>query len=110
MKNSYWVTEVLRMSKATEKIKKKILNVEEIIISPKENGLLWFEMLKTLSLLKSTNGIISFPDYFEKACTKFSITKAKAWNCMFFLKEFGLIEIVKCHGIKLNYLIKNKYN
>ncbi|MBU3913688.1 MAG: hypothetical protein KKE50_06365 [Nanoarchaeota archaeon] len=50
--------------------------------------------------------VISFPNYFEKVCRKFSITKTKARNCLFFLAEFGLVEIVKFHGIRLRYTIK----
>lgn len=116
--NPTWVTEILKMmdeaksnkSKFQKKQKisnKKIIPGETIVLSAKEDGLLWFEMLKTLQELKSKNEIISFPLYFENVCRKFSITKAKAWNCLFFLAEFGLVEIVKCHGIKLKYEINN---
>jgi hypothetical protein len=78
---------------------------EKIILSSREDGLLWFEMLKILSTIRTKNGIISFPNYFEQICRKFSIKKSKAWNCMFFLVEFGLIEIVSCHGIRLKYSV-----
>lgn len=72
-------------------------------IKLRDEGLLWVEMLNCLYKLKKNKEIISFPTIFEGVCTKFSMTKAKAWNCLFFLAEFGLIEVVKGHGVKLNY-------
>lgn len=103
--NPEWVEKISEILKD-----KKEIHVEEgkpkIIWEIKEDGLLWTEMLIVLYKIKKRNkDIISFPNVFEKICSKFSITKAKAWNCLFFLKEFGLIEIISCHGIKLNYKI-----
>ena len=45
--------------------------------------------------------IISFPHLFEKLCRNFSISKKQCWELLFLLREFGLIEIVKGHGIKI---------
>lgn len=87
-------------------IKNKPLPKERIVLSAKEEGLLWFEMLKALKGMKTKNGVISFPAYFEAICRKFSMTKARAWNCLFFLAEFDLVEIVKCHGLRLKYKIE----
>jgi len=79
----------------------------KIIWEMKEDGLLWTEMLRFLYGIKKRNkDLITFPTVFEGVCRKFSITKSKAWNCLFFLKEFGLIEISRCYGIRLNYNIK----
>lgn len=120
-KNPEWVDKILSILEEAKQDKKnwekeqrkKAINEqpipeEKIVLSPKEEGLLWFEMLKVLNKIKPKNEIIPFPSYFEKVCSKFSMTKAKAWNCLFFLAEFGLIEIVKFHGIKL--LFKTEYS
>lgn len=79
----------------------------KIKLTSKEDGLLWTEMLNYLNLLnkKSYHSYIPFSELFEGLCRKFSIKKAKAWNCIFFLKEFGFIEVVRFRGIKLTYSI-----
>ncbi len=105
MSNPEWVKKINEILK-----NKKDIQVGEekpkIIFELKEDGLLWTEMLITLHKIKRKNkSIIPFPIIFESVCRKFSITKTKVWNCLFFLREFGLIEIIKCHGIKLNYRI-----
>lgn len=105
MTNPEWVekiNEILRNKKDFSPGEEKPKIMWEI----KEDGLLWTEMLRTLYKTKRRKEIIPFPVVFGRICSKFSITKAKAWNCLFFLKEFGLIEISKCHGIKLNYKIQ----
>jgi len=43
--------------------------------------------------------IISFPEIFEKLCRGFSITKKEAWELLFILRDFDLIEIKKFHGV-----------
>ena len=45
--------------------------------------------------------IISFPHLFEKICRNFSINKKQCWELLFLLKEFGLIELVRGHGIRI---------
>jgi hypothetical protein len=119
--NPSWMRDLLNLMEEAEKAKvlkkkenpDKVIEIsdeplEKIVISSKERGLLWFEMLEILQKLKSKNEIISFPEYFECVCRKFSIKKAKAWNCLFFLVDFGFIEIVKFRGIKLKYTIETK--
>lgn len=106
--NPEWVKKInklIEQAKGERKSKSEVKKKQQIILTPKEEGLLWTEMLKDLASLKKNKEIISFSTVFEKICRKFSITKAKAWNCMFFLVEFGLIEIVRFHGIRLNYKI-----
>ena len=56
----------------------------------------------------SKKSYVPFPIIFEKVCRNFSISKKEAWECLFLLKEFGFIEIIKFHGIKLNYEVKNE--
>lgn len=56
----------------------------------------------------SQRDYIPFPIVFEKICRGFSIKKAEAWNCLFMLREFGFIEVIKFRGIKLNYSVKNE--
>lgn len=83
----------------------------KLFLTYKTEGLLWSEMLNELRKLeentRSKNNIISFPNVFERLCTKFSMTKAKMWNCLFFLREFGLVEVVRGRGIRLKYKINN---
>lgn len=45
---------------------------------------------------------IPFADVFEKICRNFSIKKQQAWEVLFLLRDFGLIEIVKFRGIRVN--------
>jgi len=45
--------------------------------------------------------IIPFPEVFSKLCSNFSITKKECWELLYLIKEFGFIEIVPFHGIKI---------
>lgn len=104
MSNPEWVekiNEILRNKKDIQSREAK----PKIIWEIKEDGLLWTEMLKALSTIKINKRVIPFKTVFECICRRFCITKSKAWNCLFFLREFGLIEIRRSHGIKLNYKI-----
>jgi hypothetical protein len=47
------------------------------------------------------NGVIPFPKVFEKLCVTFSIPKEVCWEVLFLLREFGFIEIIPYHGIRL---------
>ncbi len=51
--------------------------------------------------------LISFPHLFEKLCRNFSISKRECWEKLFLLREFGLIEIVAFHGIKIKKVLLN---
>lgn len=55
----------------------------------------------------SRKSYIPFPVIFEKICRGFSIKKEEAWEVLFLLQNTGFIEIVRFHGIKLLYKIKN---
>ena len=57
-----------------------------------------FERIKQCG---SNNGIIAFPDVFEKLCRSFSIKKKEAWEILFILRDFGLLEVVPYHGIRI---------
>ncbi|MEK6800532.1 MAG: hypothetical protein AABY05_01235 [Nanoarchaeota archaeon] len=104
MENPKWMDKLLNLVEEVKKeTPKQTLTKENIILKPKTEGLLWFEMLKALNSINNKKEIIPFPFVFEKICRRFSIKKAKAWNCLFFLAEFGLIDIVRFHGIRLNY-------
>jgi hypothetical protein len=46
---------------------------------------------------------VPFPVVFEKVCRAFSITKKEAWMALFTLYDFGYIEVIRGHGVKLNY-------
>lgn len=45
--------------------------------------------------------IIPFPPLFEQICRNFSMTKAESWDILFMLNDFGLIELVPGHGVKV---------
>ena len=47
------------------------------------------------------NGLIRFPDIFSKLCRSYSISKREAWDVLGVLRDFGLIEIVAGHGVRL---------
>ncbi|MHA1703922.1 MAG: hypothetical protein ACTSWK_16835 [Promethearchaeota archaeon] len=72
------------------------------MLKPKQGlyGLL-FQRLNELKE-KSRKEIISFPDVFEKLCRNFSMTKKQAWEILFLLQDFGLIQVITGHGIKVN--------
>jgi len=47
------------------------------------------------------NEIIPFPVIFSKLCRNFTISKKECWELLFLLKEFGFIEIVVGHGVRI---------
>lgn len=80
----------------------------KIILTANKDGLLWTELISVLCQTAkkhkiAKDGIVSFPFVFEAVCRKFSIDKKRCWNCLFFLAEFGVIQVVPYHGIKLNF-------
>lgn len=109
--NPEWVTklnEIIESAKEETNKKEPMKKHARIILTPRDEGLLWYELLKDLnSLKKYDNEIIKYPKVFEKICTRFSIKKQKAWECLFFLREFQFIEMIKCNGVKLNYKFEN---
>lgn len=65
-------------------------------------GLYGIFFLRLREMKESSNsGIIRFPSVFKKLCRSFSISKEDCWSVLFTLREFGLIEIVPYHGIKI---------
>lgn len=62
---------------------------------------LFLDRLKQVGSKNSRTGIIAFPDLFEKLCRNFSISKKECWELLFLLREFGLIEIVAGHGVRI---------
>ncbi len=57
--------------------------------------------------LGSKKDYIPFPVIFEKVCRNFSLKKDDAFEILFMLRDFGFIEVVPFHGIKLKYEVKN---
>lgn len=55
----------------------------------------------------SQKDYLPFPQIFEKVCRNFSISKKEAWECLFLLREFGFIDVLKFRGIKLNFKIQD---
>ena len=50
----------------------------------------------------SSNSIIRFPVVFQKLGSTLSLPKKQVWKLLFVLRDLGFIEIVACHGIKIN--------
>jgi len=61
---------------------------------------IFFRRLKEMKE-SSNSEIIRFPSLFKKLCRNFSISKEECWSVLFTLREFGLIEIVPYHGIRI---------
>jgi len=56
---------------------------------------------------KTRKEIIPFPELFEKLCRNFSISKKECWEILYLLRDFGFIEVVCGHGVRVlevNYL------
>ena len=66
---------------------------------------IFFRRLKEMRE-SSNSEIIRFPSLFKKLCRNFSISKEECWSVLFTLREFGLIEIVPYHGIKIKEQIE----
>ena len=45
--------------------------------------------------------IIPFPDLYQKLCPAFSIKKPQCFELLQMLRDFGIIEIVPFHGVRL---------
>jgi len=50
----------------------------------------------------SKKEIVPFPVVFEKLCRNFSLTKPQCWQILFILRDFGFIEVVCGHGVRIN--------
>lgn len=81
----------------------------KIVLSNKERCLLYTKFLLLLNDVyletpgNSKKSYIPYDAVFKKICRCFSITKNQAFEILFFLREFGLIDIVGYRGIRLNY-------
>ena len=43
--------------------------------------------------------VIPFPEIFEALCRSFSIKKKEAWELLYILRDFQLIELKPYHGV-----------
>lgn len=82
--------------------------MKQILIVNKPQGLhgKFMERLKEAEEKIKPNSkkiYVPFPVIFEKVCRAFSITKQEAWTVLFTLQDFGCIEVIRGHGIKLKY-------
>lgn len=105
--NPEWIAklnEIMESQKEETNKKEPEKKHARIILIPRDEGLLWYEMLKDLNSLKRyDNEVIKYSKVFEKICKRFSIKKPRARECLFFLREFQLIEFIGSSGIRLNY-------
>ena len=58
-------------------------------------------VLYQLSELQEGRRIIPFPDVFQRLGTLFHLRKAQIWEVLFILRDFGFLEVVRGHGIKI---------
>ncbi|MBS3088625.1 hypothetical protein J4402_02485 [Candidatus Pacearchaeota archaeon] len=72
---------------------------KEILTNKSRFGLYNLALERIDECQTSTGGIASFPDVFEKICRSFSIKKKEAWELLFMLRDFGMIEIVPFKGV-----------
>ena len=77
-----------------------------IILTANKQGL-YSKLLSRLFIIKTEKDYIPFPKVFQNICRAHSITKQEAWECLFLLRDCGFIEIVRFHGIRLCYEVKD---
>jgi hypothetical protein len=58
-----------------------------------------FERIKECERVRKE--LIPLPKIFQKLCRSFSITKKEAWELLWILRDFGLIEIVPYNGVRI---------
>lgn len=68
-------------------------------------GLLVSRLVEAQDSIKgaSKKSFIPYEIVFSKICRNFSMEKEFAYECLFLLRDMGIIDIVKFKGIKLNY-------
>ena len=66
-----------------------------------KNGLYKIFLDRIGNLDKSKDGIIKFPTIIQKICTSFQISKKQAFEILFLLRDFGILEIIPGHGVRL---------
>ena len=62
--------------------------------------------LKDIEESRSRNSrkkYLSLPETFKRVGGAFSMRKEEIWNRLFLLRDFGLIEIIPFHGVRLLY-------
>lgn len=57
--------------------------------------------IKRLAECKNKNGIIAFPNVWEKLCRSFSIKKEDCWKLLRYFRDIGKIEIVPYRGVRI---------
>ena len=75
---------------------------QEVMAMVKRTGLYTLTLDRLGKLNKTRNGIIRFPDVFEKLCSSHQMTKDQCWEVLLLMAEFDIIKIMPGHGIKIN--------
>jgi len=66
-------------------------------------------ILKRISSCKTPyKDIIPFPRINYKLGTSLQINKKQIWELLLFFRDLGLLEVIKNHGVILNYKIVNE--
>lgn len=78
------------------------------VVLANKGGVYW-KLLKKINDKNKTNSksYLSFKDVFDTICSPFILTRQDAWEVMAILRDLSLIEFVPCHGIRLNFEVKN---
>ncbi len=66
---------------------------------PRISGLYAIALKRIKDCEKVKGEIIPFPKIFERLCCCFSIKKSEAFEILFIMRDFDLIEIKKFHGV-----------
>ena len=72
-------------------------------VSMPSMGLCSLLLQRIISCKKEGEEIIPFPKIFSKICCSFQINKQSAWELLYLIRDFGFIEIIYGHGIKVNF-------
>ena len=77
--------------------------MENVEIADKECrfGLYNLALIRIKGLEEVKGKIIPFPEIFQKICRSYSIKKKEAFEILFILRDFDMIEIVPYHGVKI---------
>lgn len=60
--------------------------------------------LSRIKDLENGSRVISYPSVFQKLCRSFSIDKKACWELLFIMRDFGYIELISGHGIKIKVI------
>ena len=93
--------ETERRTSEMDEIRRRSEEAQAVMAMTERAGLYTLTLDRLGKLGKTRNGIIRFPDVFEKLCSSHQMTKDQCWDVLFLLAEFDIIKIIPGHGIKI---------